>query len=46
VLLNFQRYNELMEELEDQADVKVVNEARKARNPKIPWEKFKKRLSQ
>ncbi len=45
VLLNFQRYTELIEELEDRADVKVIDEARKAKNPKMAWDKFKKRLS-
>ena len=45
VLINYQRYVELMEELEDQADEKVIDQARKTKNPREAWQKFKKRLS-
>ena len=44
VLMSFQRYRDVIEELDDSQDLKAINAARQGTGEREPLEKFKKRF--
>lgn len=44
VLITFQKFNDLMSELEDRQDIKSINKARKSKSKMLGWPEFKKQV--